>query len=278
MPETSKDTSPKVDTPSEASQGVSVAHVVMFSGGISSWATAKRVVAQYGAENTKLLFTDTKMEDEDLYRFLKEATEDVGAELVTLADGRTPWEVFFDERMLGNSRVDPCSKILKRQLARSWVEKHYKPSEVVLYLGLDGNEAHRLKRSRTYWDPYQVESPLVEAMIFREELFKELAESGIKEPRLYTMGFPHNNCGGFCIKAGQAHFRKLLETMPERYAYHENQEEAFREFIGRDVSILNDRSGGNNLSRKPLTLKEFRHRAAKPGEENDWGGCGCFAD
>jgi len=41
----------------------------MFSGGITSWAAAKRVAAEHGADNTLLLFTDTKMEDEDLYRF-----------------------------------------------------------------------------------------------------------------------------------------------------------------------------------------------------------------
>lgn len=46
-------------------------HIVNYSGGVGSWAVAKRVIARHGAENTTLLFTDTLIEDSDLYRFLK---------------------------------------------------------------------------------------------------------------------------------------------------------------------------------------------------------------
>lgn len=48
-------------------------HLVMFSGGAGSYAAAKRVVAEHGPANTLLIFADTKMEDEDLYRFVGEA-------------------------------------------------------------------------------------------------------------------------------------------------------------------------------------------------------------
>ena len=48
-------------------------HVVMFSGGAGSWAAAKRVAERHGTADLTLLFTDTLMEDEDLYRFLHEA-------------------------------------------------------------------------------------------------------------------------------------------------------------------------------------------------------------
>ena len=48
-------------------------HVVMFSGGAGSWMTAKRVAEKHGTDNLILLFADTLIEDEDLYRFLDEA-------------------------------------------------------------------------------------------------------------------------------------------------------------------------------------------------------------
>ena len=50
-------------------------HVVFFSGGACSYCTAKRVIENVGKENVVLLFTDTKIEDEDLYRFIDEAAE-----------------------------------------------------------------------------------------------------------------------------------------------------------------------------------------------------------
>lgn len=100
---------------------------------------------------------------------------------------------------------------------------------------------------------------------------------GIRTPRLYEMGFPHNNCGGFCIKTGQSQFRLLLEKLPERYAFHEAQEEAIRVDLG-NVSILRDRRGGTT---KPLTMKQFRERiqAGQPVSKcEEFGGCGCALD
>ena len=47
-------------------------HVVMYSGGKASFLAAHRVKETYPGEDIQLLFTDTKTEDEDLYRFLEE--------------------------------------------------------------------------------------------------------------------------------------------------------------------------------------------------------------
>lgn len=52
-------------------------HICSFSGGLGSWMAARRVVAEYGVEDTYLLFTDTLIEDSDLYRFLIEAAANV---------------------------------------------------------------------------------------------------------------------------------------------------------------------------------------------------------
>jgi len=231
-------------------EGDSVRHIVMFSGGVGSWGAAKRVAERHGTGNLTLLFADTLMEDGDLYRFLVEAAENVFApaapDLVRVADGRTPWEVFHDERFLGNSRFDPCSKILKRQLVDRWLADNCGPAETVVYVGIDWTEEHRFvrlrdRRSAVGW---RYEAPLCEPpYIIKDALFADLKAAGIRRPRLYDMGFAHNNCGGFCIKAGHGHFATLLRTMPEVYARHEAEEEKIRDLLG-DVSILTDRKGG----------------------------------
>ena len=254
-------------------------HVVFFSGGLSSYFTALAVAKQHGTERLKLLFTDTCYEDEDLYRFLVESAVDVGGELIWLRDGRNIWDVFYDVKFLGNSRLDPCSRVLKREPARKWIHDTYPdPSSVVLYLGMNFDEKGRWERSQRYWEPYKVDSPLLqEHGLDRNEMLRRCEARGIEPPRLYEMGFPHNNCGGFCIKAGMAQFKMLLEEMPERYAEEEANEEAFREWIGKDVSILRDRRGGES---KPMTLRRFRNRLVEEGQTEvfSWGGCGCFSD
>jgi hypothetical protein len=252
-------------------------HIVLFSGGVGSWAAAKRVAAQHGTDNLILLFTDTKTEDEDLYRFIQEAANNVGGKLITLADGRNVWEVFKDARFIGNTRIDPCSRILKRELAREWIESHCQASSTIVYLGIDWTEAHRADRAGAAWLPWKVESPLIDPpLLDKQQVFGHLKDEGIKPPRLYAMGFPHNNCGGFCVKAGQAQFALLLEKLPNRYAYHEEKEQEMRQFLGKDVAILRDRRGGTT---KPLTLKALRLKIEK-GEKvrGGWGGCGCMLD
>jgi hypothetical protein len=91
------------------------------------------------------------------------------------------------------------------------------------------------------------------------------------------MGFAHNNCGGFCCKAGQGSFARLWDEMPERYLWHEAKERDIRDFLNRDVSILVDRRGGG--TRRPLTMEAFRRRMLEGESSNveELGGCGCFA-
>lgn len=254
-------------------------HVVMFSGGVGSWAAAKRVAQQHGTDNLTLLFADTRMEDEDLYRFVREAAANVGGDLVTLTEGRTPWEVFRDVRML-TARLDPCSRVLKREQVDAWLEANCIPAETVVHVGIDWSEEHRFTRlrDRRAAEGWQYAAPLCEApYLTKDDLFDWLRREQIEVPRLYRLGFSHNNCGGFCIKAGQGHFVNLLRRMPERYAYHEAKEQEIRELLGPSAYFLRD---WHTDPPTPLTMRELRERI-EGGEEMDLfeiGGCGCFVD
>jgi hypothetical protein len=255
-------------------------HVVMFSGGIASWMTAKRVAAMHGIDRLTLLFADTLMEDEDTYRFLDVAAANVGGKLVKLSDGRDIWQVFKDSRFLGNTRIDPCSRILKREIMRRWVDEHCDPERTTVYLGIDWSESHRAVRYERYWQPYRVECPLTEPpYVLKAQMLAAAEEEGLPKQRLYEMGFAHANCGGGCVKAGQAQFELLLRTMPDRYAEWERREQEIREHLGKDVTILRDRYVRNGAEVvKPITLEAFRLRLqAQPElfDAEEWGACDC---
>lgn len=253
--------------------------IVFFSGGVSSWLAAKRTVETHGTAGVRLLFTDTRIEDEDLYRFLDDAAADVRAPLVRIADGRTPWEVYEDVRLLGNTRADPCSRVLKRDLARAWVDEHCNPRDTRLVFGIGFAEDHRCGPIARNWAPYECEFPLCEKpWLEQPEQLDALRGAGLRPPRLYEIGFAHNNCGGFCCKAGQQQFLHALRVLPERFAGWEEREEKIRRQLGKDVAILRDRRGGTT---KPLTLRVLRERAEAGdfGDPEDFGaGCGCFTD
>lgn len=118
------------------------------------------------------------------------------------------------------------------------------------------------------------EPPLID----KSAIIADLKAVGIEPPRLYRLGFPHNNCGGGCVRAGQGHFTHLLKTLPDVYAEWEKNEEEVRTFLGKDVSILKSRIGGTTTT---LTLAEHRHIYETRPQQLDlfeWGGCGCFLE
>lgn len=216
------------------------------------------------------------MEDADTYRFLEEAAANVGGDLVRIADGRTVWEVFHEEGMIGNTRADLCSRILKRDLIRTWLKDNRDPADTVIHVGFDWTEGNRIARSRRFWDPWPVRFPLAEEpYIWKAEAVEWCRREGLEPPALTKDGFAHANCGGACIKAGQTQWKHLLETRPEVYDLWETNEERFRTEKGKDVSVLRDRAGGTT---KPLTLKGFRERMESGGQCDmlDLGGCGCM--
>lgn len=232
-------------------------HVIQYSGGIGSWATAQRVAARHGTASMILLFSDTLIEEPSLYSFLTESADQLGAPLVRVADGRTPFEVYWQSRFLGNARLAPCSKILKQQPARRWLEANADPHTTTLYVGVDAGETRRIPGIRAGWAPWIVQFPLAdEPELTKDTMLAEARARGLTPPRAYAEGFAHANCAGMCVRAGQAHWRRLLDVHPDRFAVYERQEQDFRAEFG-DVAILKEQ---RNRVVRPLPLAELRRR------------------
>jgi hypothetical protein len=225
---------------------------------------------------------------------LRERTAEVIPELVWIVEGRDPWEVFRDERMLGNTRRDPCSKFGKREILDRWRKEHCSPDDVFL-VGIGDHEKERFYgdpakgtagiRARHASKGWKVEAPLIaldEHPNWRDLppgtmalAYLPLEELGMRPPRLYAKGYMHNNCGGFCVKAGMAHWQNRYRVDPERFAYDAMMEQKIRAFLNKNVSILRDRRGGKT---KPMTLDTFAARGSGPTIEYLPGesGCGCM--
>ncbi|MET9915403.1 hypothetical protein ABZZ74_54020, partial [Streptomyces sp. NPDC006476] len=236
-------------------------HVVQFSAGIGSFAAAVRIAERYGTDRLTLLIADTGIEDEDLWRFADDTSRLLDVPLTRVRDGRTPWEVFHDKRFLGNDRLAPCSQILKQIPCRAWMAENTDPADTLVYVGIEDTprDRARIPAIARNWKPWQTRFPLCsrrQPTLTKDQLLSEARALGVEPPRLYALGFPHNNCGGRCVRAGQRQWLHLLKVMPERYAEAEAEEEKLRAQLG-NVSILRDRRGG---TARPLTLRELRAR------------------
>lgn len=212
-------------------------------------------------------------------RFLLKLASDARSlmpRLVWIAEGRTPWEVFRDVRFIGNSRVDPCSKILKREFLDDYIGRHFSPADTVQYFGLDANEEHRLERLQARREGWHICAPMIEwGSVFKEMVRDELDRTGVRRSRSYDLGAAHDNCSMTCVKAGQASWQLALIKRPEAYAYAESEERKTKAHIGRDdIGVLKDRRGGKSHA---MDLETFRKRvqAGMQVDMFDIGGCGC---
>ena len=218
-------------------------HLVNFSTGAASAEVAWRVVDKHGPQNVVLLTADTRAEDSDNWRFAQEVVDRLGCEWVRLSDGRTPMQVGRDRSCVPNNRMAVCSQILKRDLLDSYRNEHYDPSSCIAYLGYDWTEDNRVRAAQKYWAPWTVECPLTEPpLLWKNDILALFRQRGIEPPRLYDLGFSHANCGGACVRGGQAQWSLLLQVNRPRYLAWEAEEEETRRVLGKDVSILRDRS------------------------------------
>jgi len=247
---------------------------LLYSGGIGS-ALAAYILKHSGADFS-LYFNDTKSEDPDLYRFLEETKYFFNVPFIEDSDGRTIWEVFEDSHYMGNTRADVCSRILKRERGLSF-RKSLDANEVIFANGIDIWEEHRLQKASEQWLPFELRSPLIDAQVFdKETLWKVFyLETGIDKPYLYNIGMTHNNCGGFCVKAGLAHYRQLLGADRDRYMYFENKELETYEKIGKQYPFLRKTIKGKVTY---ITLREYREQlengaVLSDDDQYQFGGC-----
>jgi hypothetical protein len=92
----------------------------------------------------------------------------------------------------------------------------------------------------------------------KDDLLAWCRDVGLKPPRLYRFGFNHNNCGGLCVRGGQAHWRRTRSIFPDRFAWYAQLEQDFRAAHG-DVAILKRRRHGQT---HPLPLRDLHTGSA----------------
>jgi hypothetical protein len=254
-------------------------YIVSLSGGVASAVAAERAIQRYGRGNVTLWFADTSWEDEDLHRFIGNCMARWGGELVTYTDGRTPLQVAEDRTIIPNQRRAPCSVSLKTDPFRAFLRETSKP--VTVLLGLDWHEPHRLARPKAIHEAtpgVTVDYPLLwKPLEYRPYQQVVRDDWGITPPRLYELGFSHNNCGGRCVKQGIAEWLRLRKHFPERFAEVRDWEQAQRAKGGAraDYAICRDQSNGTVL---PLTLAEIE-KQIEPADDtpstDDMFSCMC---
>lgn len=240
-------------------------NIISFSTGLSSALTVERALRRFGADDCRVVFMDTLIEDGDNYRFMADCAsrwrEVYGLpEIIRLADGRTPYEVAEDHNSIFNQKMAACTHELKIELFVKWLQSQDFES-VVIHIGYDFSEVHRCEATRRNYDAkgWAVDFPLLwKPYEFRDYSQVVREDWSIEPPRMYALGYTHANCGGLCVKQGQGDWLRTLVHFPERYKQIEQWEAKMRSHTTRqNYAIVRDQSA-NDV--KPLPLADLRFR------------------
>lgn len=244
--------------------------VSLFSGGACSFLATHRYIQDTGVRPV-LLFSDTGVEDEDLYRFVADAVMFLECPLVTVTAGETFDAMIERNHALPSDRMPFCSRELKVAPAERWLREHVEVGTLIV--GLDWTETHRLPKVERRYPNHTVVAPMMGApYLMKGAMVAEIESLGLVPPRLYGLGFSHNNCGGGCVRNGHRDWQRLHDELPDRF-----QEWAKREALIPGYSFSRDRRGGES---KPYTLAQMAKdwEAGRTPSLLDQGGCGCFVD
>lgn len=240
-------------------------HVVSIGGGITStWLLVDRVIAKYGRENMTAVICAVGNEHPDVWRLIEAVERKYGIQIVRLGKPYDIWDVFFNEGMMGSSLVDPCSRVLKRERMAEYMAANHPPENTVLHVGITADEIDRMLAIRSNWKKrgYTVEALLADEPALTRERVIEMCqfEFGFV-PTLYRLGMKHNNCGGFCVKAGKGQLARLLWHDRATYLEHERMELLHQRIFEHQSTIMRDVQTVNGVrTTTPLTLRDFRLR------------------
>lgn len=252
-------------------------YVSSLSGGAASAVAHARAMERYGKENVVPWFADTLWEDDDLYRFLNDLEGFWNQKIIRHTEGINPLQVAENEGIIPNQKLAVCSRVLKQKPFKKFIEAYEKP--VTVLLGLDWSEQHRMKAPKLAYESIPgvtVDFPLMWKP-YDFDVFATVRSWGIEIPRLYKMGFPHNNCGGRCVRQGVGEWQRLRVHFPERFA-NVRDWEAAQQAIGdarQGYAICRDQSNGEV---KPLSLAEIEKREVSQNEcavQEDMFACFC---
>lgn len=238
--------------------------IVGFSGGVSSAWCAGWALRTYPRDEVVLLFHDTKEEDPDTYRFIREVAEALGHPVTERSDGRSVTEIFYEQGALANNRMAFCSRILKAEQRDRYFKEARRAgaSALVNVLGFSAVEWQRVSRAsaRALTSGYAVRFPMVEESVSKQQAADWCRTLGVRLPEMYRWS-EHANCVG-CVRGGKAYWLAVAKHAPETFAQRAALEAEFGHTFLKDTSLVQ-------------LVQVGLKRPVKPREAIDIGACEC---
>lgn len=187
-----------------------------FSCGASSAVATKKTLELYHDSDVVPVCCDTRpSEDSDNYRFSSECEKWFGVPITYIRSEQyaTIDDVFQKTRYMSGVGGARCTTELKK-IPRL---RFALPDDSNVF-GFTAEESDRANNFALRNPDMKLMWPLIDRGITKEDCYLELSKAGIRFPRMYQLGFDHNNCPG-CVKATSPwYWQRIREHYPEVFS------------------------------------------------------------
>ena len=216
--------------------------IAWWSGGVTSAVACKLSIDIYGLENIRFIFIDTRNEDEDTYRFMKDCEKWYGKEIETITSTKheSIQAVWRRYKALNNAHGAVCSSELKRTVREVWQKTNEWDHQV---FGFDLDESKRAKGLTLNHPKLNPIYPLMMFGLFKKDCINIIEDAGVKVPNTYYLGYLNNNCFRTgCTQGGSGYWQKLQREYPKKFAAMSDMEHELTDSKGSPVTMLKDQS------------------------------------
>lgn len=226
--------------------------IAWWSGGVTSAVACKICVDWFGVENVRMVFIDTKNEDDDTYRFKTECEHWYGKSIKTITnpDFSSIQEVWYKNLSLNVATGAKCSQMLKRLVRERWQREN---SYSYQAFGFDIDEIDRARSMKLNHSVSKPIFPLINELLRKKDCIRIIQQANdlftkIELPRTYKLGYLNNNCWKTgCVQSGIGYWQKIQKEFPEKFEAMAKVEHELTDLKGEPVTMLKDQSKGGGL-------------------------------
>lgn len=218
--------------------------IAWWSGGADSAITCWLCLSWFGKENVRVVFIDTKNEDDDTYRFKKDCEGWYGCEIETISNKEygNIKEVWYKFLSLNVATGAICSAELKRKVRQDFQNKNTFSYQAFGYDCAPKEIERAIAMKQNYPDSKPI-FPLIYELIGKGRAIKILQKNGIEPPDSYKMGYNNNNClKRGCVQGGIGYWQLYKTTHPLEFIEMAQVEHELTDLKGEPVTICKDQS------------------------------------
>lgn len=218
--------------------------ICWWSGGITSAVACFMTIEEYGLDNCQVIMLDTKNEDQDTYRFLKDCEKWYGLKIQKLSskDYENIQETWYRHKSLNTATGAICSYMLKRRVREKW-EKENDFKHQVFGFEFSKKEMNRARQLRQNHAQTKPIFPLIDRKMSKVDCLNFVKKAGLEIPASYRLGFTNNNClKTGCVQGGIGYWKKIQSEMPIVFEKMAKVEHELTNMKGAPVTMLKDQS------------------------------------